>query len=74
MVVIKADKVPSGEQAGRYNAPTINEVAVVTIGERRDVPIHRRDNKVHTIQDSHCSYDALQYALIFREGEDGYHF
>ena len=25
------------------------------------------------IQDKHRSYDALQYPLIFWEGEDGYH-
>ena len=25
------------------------------------------------IQDNHRSYDALQYQLIFWEGEDGYH-
>jgi len=38
MIVIKADKVPSGEHVGRYNAPTVNEVAVVMVGntyERR---------------------------------------
>ncbi|XP_037949301.1 uncharacterized protein LOC119680524 [Teleopsis dalmanni] len=39
-IVIKADKVPSGQHAGRYNAPTINEVAVVMVGdafERQDI-------------------------------------
>ena len=25
------------------------------------------------IQDNHCSYDALQYPLIFWDGKDGYH-
>lgn len=75
-IVIKADKVPAGQHAGRYNAPTINEVAVVMVGdafERRDIQIKRRDNTVHTISDTHRSYDALQYPLIFWEGEDGYH-
>ena len=77
MIVIKADKVPFGEHAGRYNTPTINEVAVVMVGdvyERRDIRIQRRDNTVQTIQDSHRCYDALQYPLIFWKGEDGYHF
>jgi len=32
MIVIKADKVPSGEHAGQYNAPTVNEVTVVMVG------------------------------------------
>jgi len=46
---------------GQYNAPTINEVAVVMVGdafERRDIRIKRRDNAVHTIEDSHRSYEA----------------
>ncbi|XP_044763842.1 uncharacterized protein LOC123320558 [Coccinella septempunctata] len=42
--------------------------------ERRDIRIQRRDNTVQIIQDNHRSYDALQYPLIFWEGEDGYHF
>ncbi|XP_071043086.1 uncharacterized protein [Parasteatoda tepidariorum] len=74
--VIKADKVPYGEHTGTYNVPTVNEVAVVMAGdpcERRDIRIQRRDNTIQRIQDNHRSYDALQYALIFWEGEDGYH-
>jgi len=33
MIVIKADKVPPGEHAGRYNAPTVNEVAIIMVGD-----------------------------------------
>ena len=47
VIVIKADKVPHWEHAGKYNIPTINEVAVVIAGdpsERRDICIQRRDN------------------------------
>lgn len=76
MIVIKADKAPVGEHARRFNAPTVNEVGVVMVGdvfERRDIRIMRRDNTLQTIQDTHRSYDALQYPLIFWEGEDGYH-
>lgn len=40
--------------------------------EPRDIRIMRRDNTVQTIQNSHRSYDALQYPIIFWEGEDGY--
>lgn len=75
-IVIKADKVPSGEHAGRFNAPTVDEVAVVMVGdpvESRAIKITRRDSNVHTIRDIHRSYDALQYPLIFWEGQDGYH-
>lgn len=76
MIVIKADKVPQGEHTYRFNAPTVNEVAIVMVGgvfEQRDIRIMRRDNNIQVIHDSHRSYDALQYPLIFWEGDDGYH-
>ncbi|GFT11214.1 helitron_like_N domain-containing protein [Trichonephila clavipes] len=75
VIVIKADKEPYGEHAGTYNVPTINEVAVVMTGdptERRDICVKCRYNAVQTIQDNHHSYDALQYPLIFWEGEDDF--
>jgi hypothetical protein len=76
LIVIKADKVPIGEHARRYNAPTINDVSIVMVGdqfERRDIRIMRRNNTLQVIQDTHRSYDSMQYPLIFWEGEDGYH-
>lgn len=76
-VVIRADKAPANEHAGRFNAPTFNEVAIVMVGqefERRDIIIRRRDASIHRIAETHRSYDALQYPLIFCRGEDGYHF
>ncbi|XP_055924623.1 uncharacterized protein LOC129956714 [Argiope bruennichi] len=75
-IVIKADKVPLGEHAGRFNAPTVDEVAVIMVGDpvdRRAIKITRRDNTVSTISDLHRSYDALQYPLIFWQGQDEYH-
>ena len=62
--------MPYGGHAGTYNVPTVNKVAVVMAGdscERRDIRIQRRDNTMQIIQDSHRSYDALQYPLIFWE-------
>ena len=41
--------------------------------ERRDIRIQRIDNTMQIIEDIHRSYDALQYPLIFWEGEYGYH-
>lgn len=76
MIVIKPDKVPNGEHARRFNTPTVNEVGIVMVGdsfEHRDIRIMRRNNTTHIIADTHRSYDALQYPLIFWEGEDGYH-
>ncbi|XP_049315830.1 uncharacterized protein LOC125779235 [Bactrocera dorsalis] len=74
-IVIKADKVPSGEHAGRFNAPTVDEVAVIMVGdpvENRAIKITRRDNTISMISDLHRSYDALQYPLIFWQGQDEY--
>lgn len=76
-IVIKADKAPAGEHAGRYNAPTMDEVAIMIAGDQsapRDIVLHRRNTDVKRISETHRSYDALQYPLIFWEGEDGYHF
>lgn len=75
-IVIKADKVPLGEHASRFNAPTVDEVAVIMVGDpvdKRSIKITRRDNTVSTISDLHRSYDALQYPLIFWQGQDEYH-
>lgn len=77
-IVIRADKRPYGEHERRFNAPTFNEVAVVIVGENlgsRDIIIRRRDgSNLQRISETHRSYDALQYPLIFPRGEDGYHF
>ncbi|XP_072389482.1 uncharacterized protein [Diabrotica undecimpunctata] len=70
------DKVPLGEHAGRFNAPTVDEVAVIMVGDpvdKRSIKITRRDNTVSTISDLHRSYDALQYPLIFCQRQDEYH-
>lgn len=76
-IVIKADKAPLGQHRGRFNAPTIDEVAIIIVGENldsRDIVLHRRSNQLQRVYETHRSYDALQYPLIFSQGEDGYHF
>ncbi|KAF2903263.1 hypothetical protein ILUMI_02923 [Ignelater luminosus] len=74
----RADKRPAGEHERRFNAPMLNEVAIVVVGENmdsRDIVIQRRDGgNLQRISETHRSYDALQYLLIFCRGEDGYHF
>ncbi|XP_044596953.1 uncharacterized protein LOC123273577 [Cotesia glomerata] len=75
-IVIKADKVPLGEHASRFNTQTVDEVAVIMVGDpvdKRSIKITRRDNTISTISDLHRSYDALQYPLIFWQGQDEYH-
>lgn len=76
-IVIRADKTPAGEHARRFNAPTIDEVAVLIVGENlesRDIVINRRNVGLQRVSETHRSYDALQYPLILWQGEDGYHF
>lgn len=77
-IIIRADKRPTGEHARQFNAPTIDEVAVVIVGENvesRDIVIRRRnDGAFQRVCETHRSYDALQYPLMMWQGEDGYHF
>jgi hypothetical protein len=76
-VVINADKKPAGEHERRFNAPVTNEVAIVIAGnefDRRDIVLEKRNNRLQRVAETHRSYDALQYPLIFWEGEDGYNF
>lgn len=76
-VVIKADKAPVGQHERRYNAPTIDEVAIVIVGEQfesRNIILHRRNENIRRNAETHRSYDALQYPILFWQGEDGYHF
>uniref|UniRef100_A0A8D9E7B6 OTU domain-containing protein n=1 Tax=Cacopsylla melanoneura TaxID=428564 RepID=A0A8D9E7B6_9HEMI len=74
-VVIQANKKPADGHRGRFNAPVTNEVAVVIVGQefdRRDIILHSRDASLKRVSETHRSYDALQYPLMFCFGEDGY--
>lgn len=76
-VVIRADKTPVGQHQRQYNAPTIAEVAIVIVGDEfnsRDIVLHCRNGDVQRVSETHRSYDALQYPILFWQGEDGYHF
>ncbi|GIX75338.1 helitron_like_N domain-containing protein [Caerostris extrusa] len=74
-IVINPDKTPAGEHIRRFNAPVVDDVAGIMVGDRsasRQIVIRRRDNNLQFIADTHRSYDALQYPLIFWKGQDGY--
>ena len=74
-VIIRAAKVPNGEHAGRYNAPSCSEVAILIVDEqagRRDIVIRKHDDTLQKIMETNIAYDALQYPLLFWQGEDGY--
>lgn len=75
-ISIHADKAPVDEHRGRYNAPTVDDVAILMVGDPvapRDIIVRRCDERVTRISETHRSYDALQYPIIFPYGEDGYH-
>ncbi|GFS66194.1 helitron_like_N domain-containing protein [Nephila pilipes] len=74
-IVINPDKTPAGEHIRRFNAPVADDVAGIMVGDRtgaREIVIRRRNNNLQFIADTHRSYDALQYPLIFLKGQDGY--
>lgn len=75
-VIIRADKRPTGTHERQFNAPTIDEVAVVIVGENvqsRDIVLFCRNaGELKRISETHRSYDALQYPLMMWRGEDGY--
>ena len=74
-VIIRADKAPKDQHAGRYNAPTVSEIAILLQGEEhlpRDIILHRRSSGLLRVTETHRSYDALQYPIMFWKGEDGY--
>ena len=76
-VVIRPDSAPAGEHARRFNAPTVDEVAVLIAGETsypRDIVLEKRNSTIQRVCEIHRSYDALQYPLLFCYGEDGYNF
>ncbi|CAH2228960.1 jg26653 [Pararge aegeria aegeria] len=57
--------------------PLINEVAAMVCGEQfasRDIVLQTRDNTLTRVPDTHKFHDALQYPLMFSNGQKGYQF
>jgi hypothetical protein len=74
---MKSNKTPAGQHARHFNAPTIDKVAIVVVGENlenRDIVLHRRSNQLQRTIETYRLYDALQYPILFWQDEDGYHF
>ncbi|XP_044598377.1 uncharacterized protein LOC123274709 [Cotesia glomerata] len=74
-IVINPDKTPAGKHIRRFNAPVVDDVAEIMVGDctaTREIVIRKRNNNLQFIADTHRSYDALQYPLIFWKGQDGY--
>ncbi|GFU14418.1 helitron_like_N domain-containing protein [Nephila pilipes] len=62
----------------RYNSSTINEVVVVVAGDARsatrDIVICAQSLTLSRFAHMHRFYDALQYPITFRKGQEGYNF
>ena len=62
----------------RYNAPTVDEVAIVISGlnsrapQPRDIILHRRGGDLSFIHDHHAAYVPLHYVLLFPFGTPGW--
>ncbi|GBP72596.1 hypothetical protein EVAR_50898_1 [Eumeta japonica] len=53
--VIRADCTPTGEHVRRFNAPTVNDVAAIIVGDptkSRDIVVQRRSNIMHRKRDT----------------------
>lgn len=67
-IVINPDRTPAGEHIGRFNGPVVDDVAGIMVGDRtatRQIVIRRKNNDLQFMSDTHRSYDALQYPLMF---------
>ncbi|CAE1284171.1 unnamed protein product [Acanthosepion pharaonis] len=73
-IVIDADKRPHDEHERRYNAPAYNEVAAGEQDRIRNSVLKSRGGALCRISETHRSYDALLYPLLFSYGDNGYHF
>ena len=62
----------------RYNPPTINEIAVVIVGNDQqvtdscDIILRPRDGGLQRISDLHSAYTPLHYVLLFPLGTPGW--
>ncbi|GIZ04175.1 ATP-dependent DNA helicase [Caerostris extrusa] len=55
VIVINPDRTPAGEHIRRFNAPLVDDVAEIMVGDRtasRQIVI-RRDNNLQFIADTH---------------------
>lgn len=61
-IVILGNPPPPGEHRGRFNAPVVDEVAIVVIDRQHtshDIVIRKRNNQLKRICETHPHYDAL---------------
>ena len=76
-VIIRSDRIPVGEHARTFNAPTTDEVAVLLAApdlatKGRDVVVEWQTGGLKRMNELNPAYDPLQYPLLFPHGTDGY--
>ena len=74
-VIIRVDMRPAGEHEHRYNAPSVDEVAIILDNQQhgnRDIVLRQRCGSLNRISETHRAYNSLQYPLMFWKGQDGY--
>ncbi|GFV50420.1 uncharacterized protein TNCV_3336101 [Trichonephila clavipes] len=67
-IVIRADKTNAGEHVRRFNATTVDEVTIIIVVEQfqpKDIVLHRRNEQLTKVVETHKGCDALQYPIIF---------
>ncbi|WOG82720.1 hypothetical protein DCAR_0101888 [Daucus carota subsp. sativus] len=75
-IVMKVSRAASGRE--NFIGPS-NEVGAIMVGDledtcgERDIIIESKSNGLERISDIHPKLMALQYPLLFPNGEDGYH-
>ena len=69
-----------GNDARRYNLPTMDEIAAIVPGDGsqnvrvdRDIVLRLQGGGLRRISNLHPSYLPLYYVLFFPHGEEGWH-
>ncbi|GFS70062.1 uncharacterized protein NPIL_192751 [Nephila pilipes] len=55
-IIIHADRTPAGEHVRRFNAPTVDEGAIIIVGDQfqpRDTVLHRRNEQLTKVAETH---------------------
>ena len=71
-LVIHANKTPVGQYERRYNAPEVNEVAIIIIGndfDKRDIVIQKRNDQLKRVLETLRSYSMMHFSIQFSFGK-----
>ena len=75
-IAIRADRIIRGQHKGTTNAPAVEEIAAILSNDEksrdRDIVLTMKGGQLMRINEHHRKYDALQYPIIFWQGQDTY--